>query len=332
MVRYKHILRILAIVVFTLCLFVGSSIVIPYYDNYFQAKAQLTSPDLAKVLVDNAVQALQSGDVNKTIMHSKAAEQELLLLLYTQYKNNNLNGCFSNQSLSTLPLINAVIQSLQNGNDSKALLFLDLADKQLGQSILNGTNGNICATAPTIPTGTFLVYANLAFGIRVQYPYNWIIDGTSHKAGTGGIQTTSFNLPDASIGLPFFRIGVDNLSKGFAGSSKANITDYLVKSIKDKNSTGFPGFKLLEYNTNNTLAGNRAYTIMWTYINPSFGLRKSIELGTIIGNKGYFVDYTAAESKFQNYLPVAQKMIKSFEIINSTTAGLNRFYMPLNGL
>src|SRR5207247_2945645 len=93
-------------------------------------------------------------------------------------------------------------------------------------------------------------------------------------------------------------------------------------------STGFPSFKLIESDTRNSLAGNRAYTIVWTYTNPTYGIRKSVEIGTIIGTKGYFVDYTAAEGKFQNYLPVAQKMINSFEIINST-AGVNNSTTPL---
>jgi len=80
--------------------------------------------------------------------------------------------------------------------------------------------------------------------------------------------------------------------------------------------------------TQNSLAGNRAYTIVWTYTNPNYGIRKSIEIGTIIGNKGYFVDYTAAEGKFQNYMPLAQKMIKSFEVMNPTT-GMTNSSMPL---
>ena len=56
-----------------------------YYSNrngiYFQAVAQATgSPDLAKVLVDNAIQALQGGDISKSILHTQAASQELLIL------------------------------------------------------------------------------------------------------------------------------------------------------------------------------------------------------------------------------------------------------------
>jgi hypothetical protein len=47
-----------------------------------------------------------------------------------------------------------------------------------------------------------------------------------------------------------------------------------------------------------------------------YGTRKSMEIGTIIGNNGYFVDYTAASSKFLEYLPLIQEMINSFEVTN----------------
>jgi hypothetical protein len=165
-------------------------------------------------------------------------------------------------------------------------------------------------------------------GFLQEYLINYIEAVFGVYTGAGGVQITSFYLPDTSIGLPYFRIGADNLSKEFPQSSTVSVNDYVNRSLEHKNSTGFPGFKLLESDTQNSLAGNRAYTIIWTYTSPTYGIRKSIEIGTIIGNKGYFVDYTAAEDKFQDYLVVVQKMINSFEIINSTT-GVNFSTTPL---
>ena len=290
------------------------------YGIYHQATAQtVTSHDLAKVLIDSAMQALQSGDIKKTVMHLGAAEQEVILAVTDENRNNYSNNY---SSLETILLVKDAIQSLENGNDTtKAFVFLDLAERQLGEVLLNIANANLSTTA-AIPRDTFLIYSNPSYGIRMQYQYNWAVEGTSYPTGTGGVQITSFYLPDTSIGLPYFRIGADNLSKEFPLSSTISVNDYLNRSLEHKNSTGFPGFKLLEADTQNNLAHNRAYTIVWTYINPTYGIRKSIEIGTIIGSKGYFVDYTAAEGKFQNYLPVVQKMINSFEIINSTT-GVN---------
>jgi hypothetical protein len=55
--------------------------------------------------------------------------------------------------------------------------------------------------------------------------------------------------------------------------------------------------------------------VVWTYTHPTYGIRKSLEIATVVGGKGYFVDHTAAAAKFSDYLPTAQKMIESFEII-----------------
>jgi hypothetical protein len=146
-----------------------------------------------------------------------------------------------------------------------------------------------------------LTYTNPTYGIRIQYQYDWVIQAISYPKGPVGTQIISFYLPDTRNGLPFFRIGVDNLSKAFPQLPTVNINNYLNRSLEDKNSTGFPSFKLLSSNTSSGLARNRAYSIVWTYNNALYGMRKSIEIGMVIGNKGYFVDYTVAEAKFKNY-------------------------------
>jgi CHASE3 domain sensor protein len=88
-------------------IFSGLSSLVAYQKAYFQAAAQtMTSPDLAKVLVDSAIQALQNGSADKTILHLKAAEQELVLLAENSNPNNN---CPSLQSQSTILVVNAII-------------------------------------------------------------------------------------------------------------------------------------------------------------------------------------------------------------------------------
>ena len=39
-----------------------------------------------------------------------------------------------------------------------------------------------------------------------------------------------------------------------------------------------------------------------------------MEIGTIIGDKVYYIEYIAEEEKYSNYLPTIQMMINSFEI------------------
>jgi hypothetical protein len=296
------------------------------YSIYAQATAEssaaaqttttMTSPDLAKVVIDNAIQELQSGNINETITHLRSYWKELLSPSVT---GNNHNHYFPIQSLPTLLLVKDAIQSLENGDSKKAAVYLNLADQQLGRTLLSRLlpNANItdAIAADHVPNGTFLTYTNPRYGIKMQYPHDWIVEGNDYPTGAGGIQIASFYLPDVNDGLPFFRIGVDNVTKEFPQLPAVSINEYLNRSLDHKNSTGFPGFKLIKYNTNNSLAGNRAYTVVWTYTHPTYGIRKSIEIATVIGGKGYFVDYTAAAAKFTNYLPIAQKMIGSFEII-----------------
>jgi hypothetical protein len=292
----------------------------PEYSIYVQAAAQratttIASPDLAKVFIDNSIQQLQSGNISKTITHLRSAEQELI-------SSGTGNHYFPFQSLSTLLIVKDVIQSLENGDTNKAAVYLNLADQQLGRALLNillllpnATNKTAATVVAHISNGTFLTYTNFKSGIKLHYQYDWIVEGNDYPTGAGGIQIASFYLPDVNNGLPFFRIGVDNITKEFPQLPAVSITDYLNRSLDHKNSTGFPGFKLIKYNTKNSLAGNRAYTVVWTYTHPTYGIRKSIEIATVVGGKGYFIDYTAAAAKFSDYLPTAHKMIESFEII-----------------
>ena len=60
----------------------------------------------------------------------------------------------------------------------------------------------------------------------------------------------------------------------------------------------------------------------------SSGLQKLMEIGTIIGDKAYVVQYIADAVKYSDYLPTVQKMIGSLMIKNSTETGIGT--MPDN--
>jgi hypothetical protein len=60
---------------------------------------------------------------------------------------------------------------------------------------------------------------------------------------------------------------------------------------------------------NSTLAGKTAYTIIGTYDHPSSGLQKLMEIGTIIGDKAYSLQYIADAPKYPEYLPAVRNMI-----------------------
>jgi hypothetical protein len=41
---------------------------------------------------------------------------------------------------------------------------------------------------------------------------------------------------------------------------------------------------------------------------------KTMEIGTIIGDRIYYIEYPSEEEKYSNYLVIIQMMINSFEI------------------
>ena len=311
------------------------------FSNQFHSNitAQTNRPynyslDLVKILVDRAIESFQDNSTNSTISHLQAAYYELL----TSANNNKINSSI----IQTLVLlIGHTIKLMSENNASTvakndSIMYLNALEEQLGHYLpasssytRNVTSGT---TNTTVPKGLFLEYENKAYGLKVQYPYDWIIRinnnysllSTSSYAHPRII--SSFYLPNSTDGLPFFYIGVNtNLSKQF-NQFPFTLAQYLNKSLQSKkNSSAFPDFKLIEAtsaNNNISLAGFPAYEIVWTYQHPTYGIRKLMELGTIVhGNKGYFVDYAASIEKFSKYLPIAQSMKDSFKISITNTWG-----------
>ncbi|MGC1930773.1 MAG: hypothetical protein WA667_17525 [Candidatus Nitrosopolaris sp.] len=285
---------------------------------------------MVKILVDKAIQSFQDNSTNNTISHLQAAYYELLM---------SGNNKITSSNIQTLVLLIGHTVKLMSENNActvaknDSIMYLNALEEQLNHYLpasssytRNFTNGT---TNTTFPKGLFLEYENEPYGLKVQYPYDWIIrinsnyslPSTSSYAHPQIIG--SFYLPNSTDGLPFFYIGVNtNLSKQFK-QFPFTLEQYLNKSIQSKkNSSAFPDFNLIEAtaaNNNISLAGLPAYEIVWTYKHPTYGMRKLMELGTIVHGSGYFVDYAASIEKFLKYLPIAQSMKDSFKISITNT-------------
>jgi len=311
--------------------------------NRFQYNifAQTNSPynynlDLVKIFVDKAIESFQDNSTNNTISSLQAAYYELLISA-----NNNKIYSSNIQALvlligNTIKLMSENSTNIVAKNDS--ITYLNTLEEQLGHYLpasssytRNVTSGT---TNSTFPKGLFLEYENEPYGLKVQYPYDWIIRINNNYSLPSTFSyvhphvISSFYLPNSTDGLPFFYVGVNsNLSKQFK-QFPFTLQQYLDKSLQSKkNSSAFPDFKLTEAtaaNNNFSLGGYPAYEIVWTYKHPTYGMRKLLELGTVVnGGKGYFIDYAASIEKFSKYLPIAQDMKDSFKIsINST--GFNK--------
>ena len=72
-------------------------------------------------------------------------------------------------------------------------------------------------------------------------------------------------------------------------------------------------FTLLESGTSVTLAGNPAYKLVYSESiegNPV----KAIQVGTIIRDKAYYIEYSEEPEQYSNNIRIAQDVINSFNL------------------
>ena len=164
------------------------------------------------------------------------------------------------------------------------------------------------STENTVATST---YENTTYGIQVKYPSDWSVQ-ESNTTGTL-IKIATFLSP---TGNPFptaeASIYVDRLHNSTTNLN--NYAHFVAFTDYENRPSYFHAFKLVELSTNSSLAGKLAYTIIGTSDLPSSGLQKIMEIGTIIGDKAYSLQYIADAPKFSGYLPAVQKMIDSLQI------------------
>jgi hypothetical protein len=172
---------------------------------------------------------------------------------------------------------------------------------------------------------SFRTYENPAYGIQIQYPSAWIIYAgdvfsDNDDDDDAAIDIVSFLGPvksDTEAYAPSLYISIDNPPPA---DLNLNLTEYLAR-ITDDYHARLKDFKVIESNTNSSiLASKPEYKLVFTEEEDEIHY-KTMEIGTIIGDKVYSIRYTAQEKQYSNYVPTVQKMIDSFKI-NTSNNGL----------
>ena len=169
---------------------------------------------------------------------------------------------------------------------------------------------------------SFRTYENPAYGIQIQYPSTWIIyagdvfSDNDYDDDDAAIDIVSFLGPvksDTEAYAPSLYISIDNPP---TSDLNLNLTEYLAR-ITDDYDARLKDFKVIESNTNSSiLASKPAYKLVFTEEEDEIHY-KTMEIGTIIGDKVYLLSYAAQEEQYSDYLPTVQKMIDSFKITTS---------------
>jgi Flp pilus assembly protein TadG len=302
-----------------------SLIFIPSFLNttsIFQiATAQPLSLSTIKVILNDSIQALKSGNTNKTLQHLNVVDQILAIV-----KEN------SPSIQTTRLLVSDAIQALRDGDTNKALIHLNLADQQLSTQFPNNKtsssqiNTNITTPSNNNNTNNFSTYDNPTLGIRMQYPSNWSPIEYGYNATTNNtvVRFLSPSKTGSELGnvsgvsgnfVPYLDV--------FVFDSKNISLDQIVKGRINyfSNNTDFAihESKPFALNNGNNMNNNKhpAYMLDYTATVGGDELFRKMQVYTMFDSKVYVITFTSQQALFSNYTPIVQKMINSFVLQNA---------------
>lgn len=172
------------------------------------------------------------------------------------------------------------------------------------------------AAAQTNYDSNFKLYENPTYEIQIQYPFDWTIKEGDEDIDDDVTDIVSFVATvsnDSETYEPYIDISYTSVDIPLSSNVNENLNQYLTTTINDYNDT-LNDFEVIESSTNSVLGGLPAYKLVFTYVDNDIYYER-MEIGTIIGDKVYFVTYESEEEEqYSDYLPTIQKMIDSFKI------------------
>lgn len=158
-------------------------------------------------------------------------------------------------------------------------------------------------TSTPSKTLNFYTYENSTFGIRIQYPSDW--KKVEDDRGVW-FRTTNESVNLRVESLAYLNRTLDNLTK-----RQINLT-----------AQQFPGRSIVELNSVTLRHNYPGIKIVFTYPeDPEDDLQairyKEMQFWTIRDGRAYIFSYFTTADAYDNYLPVVNEIIESFDIIQS---------------
>ncbi len=196
-------------------------------------------------------------------------------------------------------------------NEYDRILFVRIT-LAIAMSLLGGLSVGIAYAQFQPQQGEWTLYQNVTYGVSMLYPSNW-----TQQNSTGGeedrfIYVSDFFSPEEADGyFAYVTVVIDSMP------NTTNIESYRNQSIDSyRQDPEFQEFQLLSSNIGNfTLAGMPAYSFEIVYTDLEFGPQNGLEVGRIFDNRVYYIQYFADTPIYQKYLPVVERMIESFQIM-----------------
>lgn len=176
-----------------------------------------------------------------------------------------------------------------------------LASMFIQQNLIYALNGN----ATSVQDTGFLTYQNDKSGIRIQYPIGWHVQEIGGPPSDNITDIVSFSPPNSSNSGEVL-VSIDN------SNDNQSLASYLSDVIAS-GSENQKNYRVINANTIETLTGNPAYLLLSSYTDAGTAY-ETLETGTKIHGKYYFITYDIEASNYENYLPYVHKIIDSLKV------------------
>ncbi|HJT46757.1 MAG TPA: PsbP-related protein [Nitrososphaeraceae archaeon] len=216
------------------------------------------------------------------------------------------------------------------------------AMKYFPVSILNGsTNKNVTGNAKKV---NFFLYVNPVYGIKIDYPAGWDkldFDQSNAYGLVAGFAIPREGKPPSEINVSDFILeNVMLVVKSITSPSPSSLPTTLNDFVNEQISTykqRLVDFQIIKSNKtsidNNPIDNNPAYQIQYTQ-KDGRATFDTLQIWTISRNKIYTIIFNADPGDYPTYLPVIQKMIDSFDVLddNSTNNSNSNNQMKLRAI
>jgi eukaryotic-like serine/threonine-protein kinase len=196
-------------------------------------------------------------------------------------------------------------------NEYDRILFVRIT-LAIAMSLLGGLSVGIAYAQFQPQQDEWLLYQNVTYGVSMLYPSNWTQQNSTGDEDDRFIYVSDFFSPEEADGyFAYVTVAIDSMP------NTTNIESYRNQSIDIyRQDPEFQEFQLLSSSIGNfTLAGMPAYSFEIAYTDLEFGPQNVLEVGRIFDNRVYYIQYFADTPIYQRYLPIAERMIESFQIM-----------------
>ncbi len=300
----------------------------PFYDSLvvYRDEGIFYQADLDEYL-DEVIEIYESNLVDFELLQSFTTStldgKPAYSLTYTYtFEAENGDG-------DDIPVKGYEIGTLVNNNNSAYSITFDAEENvfddyfPIAQGMINTfTISPLSTPTPenqiTIPNG-FSEYINSGYGVKTIYPSNYDVTPPSPEDIFPGEIVTFFS-PFRST-LDSFREYVTLMVNNIDGTITPNMQDYLNSIVSSLSELDY---EIVDSTTDYKLAGNPAIKIEYVQFIEDGSELHTMLVSAIVNNKEFSFRFDAEGARFQEYLPVVEQMINSFEIIQNPIGDGNR--------